>query len=235
MPGQWRKPQTELLRHHVHDLQAPIAERRERADGAAELHRELVVVQPDQLCPGRVQSCEPLGRLEPEADRSSLLQERAPGHDGRAVVVRELRARSAGHSEIGQQRSQRALDDQHRGGVDHVLARRTLMEIGGCRPGRIEAPAHRGEQGRDGRAATGRTAAEGRQVEPARIGSQPGQLLGCGFRRQPDTDQPPHQRQLDVEHGLRERPVADERRDRTTGEQSGKDFLRLGGHRDWRT
>jgi hypothetical protein len=77
-----------------------------------------------------VEPVEPARRLQPERDRQRLLHERAPRHDGLAVLAGQARRRVRRRLQILQQRLERAAGDEHRRRVEDVLAGRTAMGFG---------------------------------------------------------------------------------------------------------
>ena len=72
---------------------------------------------------------EPARRLQPERRRHGLLQQRAAGHDGGAMLLGELRARARHAVELGDDDRRRVARDERGRGVEDVLARRAAMHV----------------------------------------------------------------------------------------------------------
>src|SRR5262245_65315376 len=95
---QWKVEQRRLA---LGDLEAVLAERRERAGNAAELQRQRLLAQPSQPV---ARACE-RGRvardLEAERDRQCLLQADAADRGGAAMAAGDLREALDGAVEVG--------------------------------------------------------------------------------------------------------------------------------------
>ena len=92
---------------------------------AAELRRRQADAV--QVVGGVVEAQHPARGLEPERRRLGLLEQRAADDRRVAVALGERRGRVRRRTQVAQQRRQRALGHQHRGGVDRVLARRAVV------------------------------------------------------------------------------------------------------------
>jgi hypothetical protein len=206
MPGQGRLGQVELGGQVGQDRQAAVAEGGQGPGGPAQLHGQLVAVDPGQPAAGLVQADQPAGRLEPEGHRDRLLEQGPPGHQGVAVGVGQGGAGVGCPRQVVQQRRQRPPGDQHGRRVEHVLAGRALVDVAGDL-GR-EPVGELADQ-RHHRVAGGRAQlAQLGRVEPAGLAGG-GDRLGRPGRDQPGLGRGPGQGGLDVQHGLEERPVPD--------------------------
>jgi hypothetical protein len=99
----------------------------ERAGRPAELRRGA---ERGEAPAGGVERAHPARGLEPERGRHGLLEQRAPDHRRGAVVGGEPCGGVRGGGEVLAQRHQRVADDEHRGGVEDVLARGPAMDLG---------------------------------------------------------------------------------------------------------
>ena len=107
----------------------PLAlEGRERPGRATELHGQALRPDVRETADRPVESAHPAGRLEAEGRGDGLLQQGASGDGRRTVVAREPGGGVGRSTQVLDDRRQRALDDQHRGRVDDVLARRATMD-----------------------------------------------------------------------------------------------------------
>ncbi len=126
VPRQHGLRQAELLGVEREHVGATVAERAERAGRAAELRGQLDRAQTTARVDERDQ---PACGLETERRRHRLLQERPRGHHCAAMLAREARARLGGARELRVDDPQRACRDEHRRGVEDVLARRAAVHI----------------------------------------------------------------------------------------------------------
>ena len=163
------EPPGEVLR----DRRAGVAERGERPGGAAELRVEP---RPQQAGARVERRVEPAGGLEPERDRERLLEQRPARHRGGGVLTRERRAGARDGVELLDDERPRAARDEHRRGVDDVLARRAVVHVLGML--RADALAERRDERDDRRArGDGRLAQRGR-VDAAGAGDRRGRRRG---------------------------------------------------------
>ena len=116
--------------------------------------------------------------LSPNVTGTRLLHQRAARHQRAAVLARQPRAGLDDRVELGQHRLERALRDQHRRAVEHVLARRA--EVHAARLVVADRLAQRRDQRHDrvggARAATPSSSTSGvaaRSPRPPRPGSRP--------------------------------------------------------------
>ena len=133
VPGNGCLRQAELVGVKPRNLGPGVAERSERARRPAELSSEACRLELRESPASVEHGDEPACGLEPEGRRHGLLEQRAGRH--RRVPVRRGRASrttSATPREIGEDQPERAAGDEHRGGVHHVLARRTQVHEGTC-------------------------------------------------------------------------------------------------------
>ena len=137
VPGQQRHRQPQLLAQEADHRRPGRAQRRQRAGGATELHREPRAA--DVFEPGRraVEAPEPARCLEPERDRQRLLQQRAPGHQRLAMAFRQARGGARGALEVGDQQHQRTACHQHRRGIEDVLAGGAPVDFAAGQPGNL--------------------------------------------------------------------------------------------------
>ena len=187
-----------------HDVGPALAEGCERAGRTAELDRQPVGGNEDELL-GLEHAGEPRRRLQAERGGHRVLEQRSRDHRRLAVPIGELGADRGDGCHVGQHGCEGTGGDEHRGGVDDVLARRAVMHVprrlapdGGTeradeRLGRIARPT-----------ALGCDAVGVEQLGPAGGGDRLGRLggnhaeLGLGRR----------ERALEVEHRLQPRAVA---------------------------
>ena len=133
VPRQHRLRQIELLRVRVQHGEPVVAERGERPGRAAELRGQAHVGE----AVARVDDPdEPARRLQPERRRHGLLQQRAAGHDGCAMLVGELRAGGRHAVELAARRS------------PSRRARRARPRCRGC-PGSWRRDARRSDRSRN--------------------------------------------------------------------------------------
>jgi hypothetical protein len=104
------------------------AERGQRPDRATELEGEAPVADRRESRRRVIEPAEPARRAQAEGDRQRLLEQGPPRREVRSVAVGELGRRVAGGVEVGQQRLERALRNEHRRRVDDVLAGRAAVE-----------------------------------------------------------------------------------------------------------
>ena len=131
VPREHGLPEPELLCVEPGDLECLVPESGERPCSATELGCEPLVSHGDES-PARLENRdEPACRLEPERRRHRLLEEGARSHRRRAVGTGE-RGTSVGEPvELREHECDGAARDEHRGGVDDVLAGRTQMDVVG--------------------------------------------------------------------------------------------------------
>ena len=104
VPGRLGQRQFEFLRQPFGDQQSLVAERGQRAGGAAELQRQRLAAQPPQPRPRAMQGRGIFGELEPERHRQRVLQPGAGDHRGVAVLPRQFGKARDGAVGIGEQR-----------------------------------------------------------------------------------------------------------------------------------
>jgi len=219
VPRRVRQRQLELGRELFGDRKPGVAERGERAGGAAELEHQVLTSQPRKPGARARERGAVAGELEPERDRQRVLQPGAAGDRRRAVALRlrgEARARAV---EIGDERVDDGRKLQHLGGVDDVLAGRAPMDEARRFGGRL---LHLGSQRLDQRdcevAGGDRRLRERIEVEPVRPARghdrrhrRSRDHSGRGFRAR--------QRRLHVQHALDARAVREDRAHRGAREQ----------------
>ena len=199
------KPQ--LLREMSHHRRSGRAQGREGAGRAAELHRQPGLTDRSQAHGRLVQPRQPARRLEPEGDGQRLLQQRPRRPSACPVPVRQLRGRVRRRLDDRPATAPAPAGDQHRRGVDDVLAGRPAVDLPGGRPG-DHAPSARCTSAGTGfpvsaaarPSAASRSPARGTACaspRPSHRREQAGARVGTGQRR------------LDVEHRLQPRPIAD--------------------------
>ena len=171
-----------------------------------ELDGESLVPDRSEAHPSLEHRDEPARRLETEGRRHGLLQERPRRHRRRAVRADELRAAAREPVELVEHERGRPARDEHRGGVDDVLARRAevneirrvstdrLTECANQRLGRI---ADRTACPRELLDVVQLGATRIRDPRRGRVGNEPGAGPGPG------------ERCLRVEHPLQPGEVAD--------------------------
>jgi hypothetical protein len=191
------------------------AERRQRARGATELRGQALVADGAQARRALVEGHEPAGRLQPEGDRHRLLEQRAAGHDRRAVLAGKARGGVGRAVEVAEDRVQRAAGDEHRRRIDDVLAGGAVVDVGG------RVAADLGAQRLDERC--GRIADRGRRlaqrVDVVALGpARRGDRLGVRDRDRADRGLHTRERGLDVEECLQPGPVGDRRAGAPAGE-----------------
>ena len=113
----------ELLRH----AGPVVVERGERPGRSAELDRQAGASDLDDPSPGVEEGDEPAGSDEAEGGRHGLLQQCPGGHRRVAMLPRE-RHTSRQLLDVAQHLRDRLASDQHRGAVEHVLARRAEVD-----------------------------------------------------------------------------------------------------------
>ena len=123
------KRQLELLREFLRDQQSLVAERRQRAGGAAELQRQPLAAQSPQPRARAMQGGGIFRELQAERHRQRMLQPGARDHRRVAMLPRQPGKACDGAIEIRQQRIDGGAQSQHGGGVDHVLAGGAPMHI----------------------------------------------------------------------------------------------------------
>ena len=96
----------------------------ERAGRAAELDGQADAVQ---VVGGVVEAQHPARGLQPERRRLGLLEQGAADDRRVAMGLGQLRRGVRRRAQVAEQRRQRALGHEHRGGVDRVLARRAVV------------------------------------------------------------------------------------------------------------
>nr|BFE71683.1 hypothetical protein GCM10020092_049840 [Actinoplanes digitatis] len=173
---------------------------------AAELGREAVVADLGEPPACGVQAGQPARGDQAERGRQRLLEQRAAGDEGVPVLPRQRGGEAGRGGQVGKQRLQRALGDEHRGGVHDVLAGGTAVHEadGVARHGRAQP-----RDQRDDRVAGG--GGLGAQLagvhDEHRAGRGDG--LGVGAGRQPGPRRRPGQGRLGVEQGAHPGGVAD--------------------------
>ena len=205
MPGQHGPGQAQFLSQQCHDPGAVVAERRERARRAAELHGQPLRADHGQPFPGFVQAGQPARCHQAERDGNSLLEQRPADHDRGPVRVGEPGRGGRGLGQVGQHGAAGPLGQQHRGRVHDVLAgrspvhgtRRRLRD----RPG--QGPGQRGHRVAGQR----RERAELADVEVPGLGRLGDRHAGTSGR-QPGPLERPGQPCLGIQHGLQPRGVA---------------------------
>ena len=128
VPGRVGQRQVEQRGEPLVDVEAALAERRERAGGAAELHDQRLAAQPLAAARARGRARRIAGELEPERHRQRVLQAGARHRrrcgDG---VRRASRRPSIARSRSASSASMRGAQFEHQRGVDHVLRARAPM------------------------------------------------------------------------------------------------------------
>jgi len=157
--------------------------------------------------PDAVQAGQPGGDLEPDGERQRLLHER-PAHQHVVPVVGGERGTGRGRGgQVGVQQRQRAPGQQHRRGVDDVLAGGAhVHRPGGVRADRVLQGTH---QRRDRVAGVRRLPVHGQQVQPRRVGAGLGHLGRRGLGDQPGARRGPGERGLGVQQGVQPGVAAD--------------------------
>ena len=215
MPRSDRLAQPQLVREEPHDRRSILTERRERARGAPQLDRKALAADDGQSLGGRVQTGQPDGGLRPERRRDRLLEERPPGHDRRAVGVRQAGGGIGRAVEVLEDGRTGTGGDEHRRRVQDVLARRAAVDVGRRRA--ADRPRQRLDQRHDRIAAGGRRPTDRRDVERLdaagasdRLGvlgrDDAGSRFGAGERR------------LDLEHRPEPHLVAERGRRGSAGQ-----------------
>ena len=120
------------------------AQRVERARGPPELDGQAVAPEVREPIGGGVDGHQPTGGLQAEGDRRRLLQERAAGHHGVAVTPGQVGAGESEAGKIGEHQVEGRARDQHRGGVEDVLAGGGVVNVlpRRCREMRSERRQH---------------------------------------------------------------------------------------------
>ncbi len=131
VPGRVRQRQVEHRREPLGDRDAAIAERGERAGGAAELQRQRLPAQPPQPFARAPERRRIARELEPERHRHRVLHPGARDRRGAAVLADQVRECVDGAVEIGDQRVDDGAQLEHQRGVDDVLAGRAPVDVGG--------------------------------------------------------------------------------------------------------
>ena len=199
VPGQRRCGQPEFLGQQPGHPRPGLAERGQRPGGPAELHGQPGGRDPGQVLDRLVKPGQPARRDQPERHRHGLLQQRPADHDRLVVLRGQGGGGVRGTGQVGQDRGQRLPGEQHRGGVQDVLAGRPGVHGAGGRP--VHQAAQLADQGGHRVAGTGGGLPQRVEVEQAGVG-------GRGHRRtRPGGGHPgplgrPGQRGLGVEHGL---------------------------------
>ena len=129
MPGDRRIAELEFARVFAPHLDTPFAERGERAGRAAELRDQHARLQLAQALGMAVHHGKPDRALVAEGDRQRLLQMRAAGHGGVAMLFREPGQRGRNSCHVPLDDGERGADLQHRGGVHDVLRGRAPVHI----------------------------------------------------------------------------------------------------------
>jgi hypothetical protein len=222
VPRQVRGTEAEPLREPGHHARAVAAERGERARRAAELHVEPGAREAGARVERRV---EPAGGLQPEGDRQRLLEQRTAGHRGLRMRPRQRGAVARHSDELLVDERDGPPRDEHRGGVEHVLARRAPVDVGGVVARRRAQALHERHHRVAGR--------ERRVAEPGDVGRA--RAAGGGDRlRRGGGDRPRlglrrRERRLRVEHRPDPGPVgyrlAEPRRRGQGREQAGHRVL----------
>ena len=132
VPGRVGQRQVEQRGEPLGDAEAVLAQRGQRARGAAELQRQRFAAQPQQPLARAPQRRGIAGKLEPERHRQRVLHQRARDRERAAVASGERDEALDRDIEIGQQRVDRRAKLQHQRGVDDILAGGAPMhEAGG--------------------------------------------------------------------------------------------------------
>ena len=129
MPGDRRIAELEFTGIFAPHVEASVAERGERAGGAAELRDQHARLQFAQALGMAVHHGEPDRALVAEGDRQRLLQVGAAGHGGVAILFRESRQRGRNSRHVSLDDGERGADLQHRGGVHDVLRGRAPVHV----------------------------------------------------------------------------------------------------------
>ena len=128
VPGNRGFPQVELDCELPVNVDAVGSERSQRSASAAELRRQPLGDRAEP-CAGLDEAHEPRCRLVPEGRRHGLLEQRPRSHHRSPVLDRELRARIGRALERAVDQTERVPGDEHRRGVEDVLARRSPVDI----------------------------------------------------------------------------------------------------------
>ena len=210
VPGRVRQRQVEQRRQPVGDFKPALAERRERASGAAELQRQRLLTQPPQPLARARQRRPVAGELEPERHRQCMLQFGARDRGRAAVAPGERGEGLDGAVELGNQRVDRGAKFEHLGGVDDVLGGGAPVHIaGGCGIGLGDFGGERLDQrARDVAGADSLLAEPSEVVAVGRAGR--GNRIDRRGRNDTDGRLGAGERHFEIEHALHARPIIED-------------------------
>ena len=219
VPGRVRQRQVEQRGEPLGDRDAAVAQRRERAGGAAELQHQRLLAQPPQPLARARERRRIAGELEPERHRHRMLQQRARDRRGAAMLAGERREAVDRAIEVVDQRIDGGAQFEHQRGVDDVLAGGAPMHV--ARRLRIllgDLGGQRLDERRNHRAGLDGLAAE--RLDVIALGARRfGDRIDAGYRDDAERGLGARQRSLDVEHVLQARTIVEDRAHRRARDQ----------------
>ncbi len=200
MPRRVGRPQSELAGECERDGTALRAQRRERSDGAAELHDEGVVARGAQRDERLAERREPHRALVAEGERQRVLEVGAAGHHVVAVDRSPLGERADHAREIRFEERERVAHLEHERRVHDVLRGRAPVHV---RAGfGAREPDEFLRQRDDGVADIFRPRDDRGAIEFGRARSGRGDRVGRPLRHDAEGRLGARERGLDVQHGL---------------------------------